>query len=185
MKGVTKMYNDLEKILFNEEQIQARIKEVAEQIDKDYANETPVVIGILKGCFMFFADLLRQVKTNVEVDFMAISSYGDSTKTSGEVKMIKDLDRTIEGRHVIIVEDIVDTGYTVKYLMTTLSARNPKSIKLCTLLDKKARREVEITPDYVCFDVGDEFVLGYGLDYAQLYRNLPVIGVLKESVYKK
>ena len=179
------MYNDLEKILFTEEQIQTRIKEIAAQIDKDYAGETPVVVGILKGCFMFFADLVRQMKTNIEIDFMSISSYGNNTKSSGEVKMIKDLDRTIEGRHVIIIEDIIDTGYTLKYLMTTLSARNPKSIKLCTLLDKKSRREVDIKPDYVCFDVGDEFVLGYGLDYAQLYRNLPVIGVLKESVYKK
>ncbi|MBQ2908676.1 MAG: hypoxanthine phosphoribosyltransferase [Clostridia bacterium] len=179
------MYNDLEKILFTEEQIQTRIKEIAAQIDKDYAGETPVVVGILKGCFMFFADLVRQMKTNIEIDFMSISSYGNNTKSSGEVKMIKDLDRTIEGRHVIIIEDIIDTGYTLKYLMTTLSARNPKSIKLCTLLDKKSRREVDISPDYVCFDVGDEFVVGYGLDYAQLYRNLPVIGVLKESVYKK
>lgn len=179
------MYNDLEKILFTEEQIQTRIKEIAAQIDKDYTGETPVVVGILKGCFMFFADLVRQMKTNIEIDFMSISSYGNNTKSSGEVKMIKDLDRTIEGRHVIIIEDIIDTGYTLKYLMTTLSARNPKSIKLCTLLDKKSRREVDIKPDYVCFDVGDEFVVGYGLDYAQLYRNLPVIGVLKESVYKK
>ena len=179
------MYNDLEKILFTEEQIQTRIKEIAAQIDKDYAGETPVVVGILKGCFMFFADLVRQMKTNIEIDFMSISSYGNNTKSSGEVKMIKDLDRTIEGRHVIIIEDIIDTGYTLKYLMTTLSARNPKSIRLCTLLDKKSRREVDIKPDYVCFDVGDEFVVGYGLDYAQLYRNLPVIGVLKESVYKK
>lgn len=179
------MYNDLEKILFTEEQIQTRIKEIAAQIDKDYAGEIPVVVGILKGCFMFFADLVRQMKTNIEIDFMSISSYGNNTKSSGEVKMIKDLDRTIEGRHVIIIEDIIDTGYTLKYLMTTLSARNPKSIKLCTLLDKKSRREVDIKPDYVCFDVGDEFVVGYGLDYAQLYRNLPVIGVLKESVYKK
>ncbi len=179
------MYNDLEKILFTEEQIQTRIKEIAAQIDKDYAGETPIVVGILKGCFMFFADLVRQMKTNIEIDFMSISSYGNNTKSSGEVKMIKDLDRTIEGRHVIIIEDIIDTGYTLKYLMTTLSARNPKSIKLCTLLDKKSRREADISPDYVCFDVGDEFVLGYGLDYAQLYRNLPVIGVLKESVYKK
>lgn len=179
------MYNDLEKILFTEEQIQTRIKEIAAQIDKDYAGETPVVVGILKGCFMFFADLVRQMKTNIEIDFMSISSYGNNTKSSGEVKMIKDLDRTIEGRHVIIIEDIIDTGYTLKYLMTTLSARNPESIKLCTLLDKKSRREVDVKPDYVCFDVGDEFVVGYGLDYAQLYRNLPVIGVLKESVYKK
>ncbi|MBR2933799.1 MAG: hypoxanthine phosphoribosyltransferase [Clostridia bacterium] len=179
------MYNDLEKILFTEEQIQTRIKEIAAQIDKDYAGETPVVVGILKGCFMFFADLVRQMKTNIEIDFMSISSYGNNTKSSGEVKMIKDLDRTIEGRHVIIIEDIIDTGYTLKYLMTTLSARNPKSIRLCTLLDKKSRREVDVKPDYVCFDVGDEFVVGYGLDYAQLYRNLPVIGVLKESVYKK
>lgn len=179
------MYNDLEKILFTEEQIQTRIKEIAAQIDKDYAGETPVVVGILKGCFMFFADLVRQMKTNIEIDFMSISSYGNNTKSSGEVKMIKDLDRTIEGRHVIIIEDIIDTGYTLKYLMTTLSARNPKSIRLCTLLDKKSRREVDVKPDYVCFDVGDEFVVGYGLDYAQLYRNLPVIGVLKESIYKK
>ena len=179
------MYNDLEKILFTEEQIQTRIKEIAAQIDKDYAGETPVVVGILKGCFMFFADLVRQMKTNIEIDFMSISSYGNNTKSSGEVKMIKDLDRTIEGRHVIIIEDILDSGNTLSFLKKLLEAKGAASVTIVTLLDKPARREKAITADYAGFVVPDEFVVGYGLDYDQQYRNVPYIGVLKPEVYTK
>lgn len=177
------MYKDLEKVLYSEEEIASRIKEVAKQIDEDYADKCPIMIGILKGSVMFYADLLRAMNVKVEMDFMAISSYGNETKSSGEVKMIKDLDRSVEGRHLIIVEDIVDTGYTLNYLKSVLQTRNPASVKVCSLLNKESRRVVPIEPDYLCFEIGDEFVLGYGLDYAQLYRNLPVIGVLKKEVY--
>ncbi len=177
------MYNDLEKVLFTKEQIAERIQEVAKEIDRDYEGKRPIMVAILKGSVMFYADLLRAMSIKAEMDFMAISSYGNATKSSGEVKMIKDLDRSIEGRHIVIVEDIVDTGYTLNYLKATLKTRNPASVKICALLNKQERRIVDIAPDYCCFDVGDEFVVGYGLDYAQLYRNLPVIGVLKKEVY--
>lgn len=178
-------YQDLEKVLFSKEQIAERIKEIAKTIDNDYQDKRPIMVAILKGSVMFYADLLREMQIHAEMDFMAISSYGNSTKSSGEVKMVKDLDRSIEGRDIIIVEDIVDTGYTINYLKSTLKTRNPASIKVCTLLNKPARRIVDIEPDYCCFNVGDEFVVGYGLDYAQLYRNLPLIGVLKKEVYSK
>lgn len=177
------MYDDLEKVLYSEAEIAERIKEVAKVLDNDYQDKCPIMIAVLKGSVMFYADLLRAMTIHAEMDFMAISSYGNATNTSGEVKMVKDLDRSIEGRHIIIVEDIVDTGYTLNYLKAALKTRNPASIKVCSLLDKPSRRLVDITPDYRCFEVGNEFVVGYGLDYAQLYRNLPVIGVLKEEVY--
>ncbi len=177
------MLNDLEKVLFDEKQIEKRISEVAAEIDRDYDGKEPIMVAILKGSVMFYADLLKKLNIRVEMDFMAISSYGNETKSSGEVKMIKDLDRCIEGRHIIIVEDIVDSGYTLNYLKATLSARNPASVKICALLNKPERRVVDIEPDYRCFEVGNEFVVGYGLDYAQFYRNLPVIGVLKKEVY--
>lgn len=177
------MLNDLEKVLFSEEEIAKRIKEVAAKIDEDYCDKRPIMVAILKGSVMFYTDLLRTMNIKAEMDFMAISSYGDDTKTSGEVKMVKDLDRSIEGRHIIIVEDIVDTGYTLKYLKAALETRKPASIKVCSLLNKESRRLVEVEPDYVCFEVGNEFVVGYGLDYAQFYRNLPLIGVLKKEVY--
>ncbi len=180
---MNKMYNDLEKILFTKEQIAERIKGVATEIDRDYGDKRPIMVAILKGSVMFYADLLRAMSIEAEMDFMAISSYGNATKSSGEVKMIKDLDRSIEGRHIVIVEDIVDTGYTLNYLKATLKTRNPASVKICALLNKQERRIVDISPDYCCFEVGDEFVVGYRLDYAQLYRNLPVIGVLKKEVY--
>lgn len=177
------MLNDLEKVLFDEAQIAERIAKVATEIDRDYAGKKPIMIAVLKGSVMFYTDLMKKMNIMAEMDFMAISSYGNETKSSGEVKMIKDLDRCIEGRHIVIVEDIVDTGYTLNYLKATLSTRNPASIKVCSLLNKKERREVNVEPDYVCFEVGNEFVVGYGLDYAQFYRNLPVIGVLKKEVY--
>lgn len=177
------MIGDLEKVLFSAEDIQKRIKEVAEKIDRDYEEKRPIMIAVLKGSVLFYTDLMRAMNIKAEMDFMAISSYGNSTKSSGEVKMVKDLDRSIEGRHIIIVEDIVDTGYTITYLKRVLGARKPASIKVCSLLNKESRREVEVEPDYVCFEVGDEFVVGYGLDYLQFYRNLPMIGVLKKEVY--
>ncbi len=180
------MYEDiLEKVLFSKEQLAKRIKELAAQLDKDYADKTPLMVAILKGSVMFFTDLIREMTLPLEIDFMSISSYGSGVKSSGEVKMIKDLDNKIEGKDVIIVEDIVDSGYTMKYLTHLLEARNPSSIKICALLDKPSRRETDVAVDYKGFEVGNEFVVGYGLDYAARYRNIPFIGILKRSVYEK
>ena len=180
------MYEDiLEKVLFSKEQLAKRIKELAAQLDKDYAGKTPLMVAILKGSVMFFTDLIREMTLPLEIDFMSISSYGSGVKSSGEVKMIKDLDNKIEGKDVIIVEDIVDSGYTMKYLTHLLEARNPSSIKICALLDKPSRRETDGAVDYKGFEVGNEFVVGYGLDYAARYRNIPFIGILKRSVYEK
>ena len=143
------------------------------------------MVAILKGSVMIFTDLIREMTLPLEIDFMSISSYGSGVKSSGEVKMIKDLDNKIEGKDVIIVEDIVDSGYTMKYLTHLLEARNPSSIKICALLDKPSRRETDVAVDYKGFEVGNEFVVGYGLDYAARYRNIPFIGILKRSVYEK
>lgn len=176
--------NVIERVLFSEVELKTRIKELGAEIGREYAGRKPLMIGILKGSVMFFADLLREIEGDLEIDFMAISSYGNGVKSSGEVKMIKDLDHKIEGKDVIIVEDIVDSGYTMKYLTGVLSARNPASIRICTLLDKPSRRETDVRVDYKGFEVGDEFVVGYGLDYAGLYRNVPFIGILKRSVYE-
>lgn len=179
------MYNDLEKILITKDRLAARVKELARDLDEEYRGKNPIVVCILKGSTLFFADLVREMKIPVEFDFLAISSYGNKTKSSGEVKMIKDLDNLIENRHVLIIEDIVDSGYTLTYLKKLLSSRKPASVKICTLLDKKSRREVPLEPDYCGFEIDDYFVVGYGLDYAQKYRNLPEIGVLKPEVYSK
>ena len=179
------MKNEIERVLLSEEQIKARVKELAAEIDEEYKGKRPLMVAILKGSVMFFADLLREMKIEVVLDFMAISSYGNGSKSSGEVKMIKDLDGQIEGKDVIIVEDIIDSGYTMRYLKHLLEARRPASIKLCALLDKPSRRETEVVIDYKGFEIEDEFVVGYGLDYAGLYRNLPYIGILKREVYEK
>lgn len=178
------MYRDLKKILISKEEIDKRIKDLAAELDRDYQGKRPLMVAILKGSIMFYADLLRAMTIPLELDFMAISSYGNKTKSSGEVRMIKDLDRSIEGRHIIIVEDIVDSGYTLSYLKRMLYSRHPESVKICTLLDKFECREVPLEPDYKGFDIGNEFVVGYGLDYAEKYRNLPEIGILKEEVYE-
>ena len=179
------MYRDLKKILITKDEIDKRIGELAAELDRDYAGKRPLMVAILKGSIMFYADLLRAMTIPLELDFMAISSYGNKTKSSGEVRMIKDLDRSIEGRHLVIVEDIVDSGYTLSYLKRMLYSRHPESVKICTLLDKFECREVPLEPDYKGFDIGNEFVVGYGLDYAEKYRNLPEIGILKEEVYDK
>lgn len=178
-------YKDLEKILISADELDAGIRRLASTLSKDYAGKRPLMVAILKGSIMFYTDLIRAMTIPVEMDFMSISSYGNGTRTSGEVKLIKDLDRKIEGKDLIIVEDIVDSGYTLSYLKRLLSARNPNSVKICTLLDKVERREVPLTPDYKGFDIGNEFVVGYGLDYAESYRNLPEIGVLKPEIYQK
>ena len=179
------MHQDVENIMFSKEEIAGRIAELAAQLDREYAGKNPLMVGILKGSVMFYADLLRAMTIPVEMDFMAISSYGAGAKSSGEVKLIKDLDRKIEGRHVIIVEDIIDSGYTLSYLKRMLYSRKPESVKICALLDKYSRRVVPIEADYKGFDCEDEFVVGFGLDYAERYRNLPYIGILKRSVYEK
>ena len=178
------MYNQLERILFSKEQLEKRVKELGATLSNDYKDKNPLLVCILKGSTLFYADLVRAMDIHLNFDFMAVSSYGAETRSSGEVKMIKDLDCSIADRHVIIVEDIVDTGFTLKYLTKLLCARKPASLKICTLLNKPSRREVDLTPDYVGFEVGNHFVVGYGLDYDEKFRNLPEIGVLKEEVYK-
>lgn len=160
-------------ILLAEEEIQAKVQELAEQINHDYAEKELLVVGILRGAFVFMADLVRKLKIPVIIDFVAVSSYGDETTSSGVVRMIKDLDETIAGRNVLLVEDIIDTGLTLKYLCNNLRDRNPASLKICTLLDKPERRKVDLVPDYNGFSIPDYFVVGYGLDCAQHYRHLP------------
>ena len=178
------MVNDLKEIILTTEQIEARIKELGAKISKDYQANPPVLVGILKGALPFLADLMRAITIPVVYDLMAVSSYGASTKSTGTVRIIKDLDLEIEDRNVIIVEDIVDTGLTLQYLVENLRSRQPKSLKVCTLLDKPSRRRTPIQPDYNGFEIPDFFVVGFGLDYAEKYRNLPYIGVLKEEIYK-
>ena len=176
--------NIIERVLISEEKIKERIKELAKVIEKDFAGKSPLMVGILKGSVVFFTDLVRAIDLDLTFDFMALSSYGAGTKSSGEVKMIKDLDRKIEGKSIIIVEDIIDSGYTMAYLKKMLMARNPAEIKICTLLDKPSRREADVHVDYVGFEIENEYVVGYGMDYNGLYRNLPYIGVLSRHVYE-
>ena len=183
MWGKEFMAKDIEKVLISEEEAAKRIKELGEQISRDYAGQEIVVICVLRGASIFFADLCRAISVHMKMDFMAISSYGDAQKTSGIVKITKDADTSITGKHVLVVEDIMDSGYTLKYLCKILNDRQPASVKVACLLDKPSRREVDITPDYCCFTVPNEFVVGFGLDYKGLYRNLPYIGVLKPEVY--
>lgn len=166
-------------ILISEKQIRDRIQELGRQISRDYAGLNPLLIGVLKGACFFLSDLMRAVDTRLSIEFMAISSYGSSTRTSGEVRIMKDLDVPIEGRHILVVEDIVDTGLTLSYLLANLKSRGAATVKLAALLDKFERRQKEVTIDYLGFKIPDEFVVGYGLDFAERYRNLPYIGVLK------
>ena len=177
------MQNDIERVLISEEQLEKKVSEIAEQISKDYEGKNPVFIGVLKGSFVFMADLMRKINIYCDIDFMAVSSYGNKSETTGAVRIAKDLERDIENREIIIVEDILDSGLTLSYLMKYLLSRKPSSIRLCTLLDKPARRRVPIFPDYSGFEIPDSFVVGYGLDYAERYRNLPYIGVLKPEIY--
>ena len=166
-------------VLLSEQQIQSRIKELGAEITRDYAGRNPLLIGVLKGACFFMSDLLRSIDTRLGIEFMAISSYGSSTRTSGEVRILKDLDVPVEGRDLIVIEDIVDTGLTLSYLMANLKSRGAASVKLVALLDKHARREREVEIDYLGFKIPDHFVVGYGLDFAERYRNLPFIAVLK------
>ncbi|MEG1613399.1 MAG: hypoxanthine phosphoribosyltransferase [Clostridia bacterium] len=176
---------DIEKVLISKEEISKRLKIVAKQISDDYKNKDVLFVCVLRGAFMFFADLVREVSVNAQVDFIAVSSYGAGTTTSGEVKLVKDLTTPIDGKNVLIVEDIVDTGVTLKYLKNNLMSRQPASIKICTLLDKPERRKVELVPEYSLFTVPNEFVIGYGLDYNENYRTLKDVCVLSPSVYRE
>ena len=167
-------------VLFSQEQIQERIKELGAEITRDYAGRNPLLIGVLKGACFFLSDLLRSIDTRLSIEFMAISSYGSSTRTSGEVRIMKDLDVPVEGRDILVIEDIVDTGLTLTYLLENLKSRGAASVKLAALLDKHDRREKQVHIDYLGFQIPDHFVVGYGLDYAERYRNLPFIAVLKD-----
>ena len=170
----------LERVLFSEEQLAARVAEMGRQISADYRGKTPLFVGILRGSVLFFADLMKQISVDCTMDFMCLSSYA-GTSSTGQVRTMLDLRESIKGRHVIIVEDIVDTGLTLDYLMNHLKLRGAASIEICCLLDKPANRKVEISPKYVGFQIENEFVIGYGLDYNELYRNLPYVGVFKKQ----
>ena len=176
---------DIKKVVFTEEEIRAKIRELGQRITEDYkdAKETIYCVGILKGAVVFYTDLVREIDLPVHFDFMIASSYGNGTSTSGTVKILKDLDYDVEGKHLIIIEDIIDSGTTMNYLMKYFRERKPKSVKLCALLSKPSRRTVDVSIDYCGFEIPDEFIVGYGLDYAEKYRNLPFIGVLKPEIY--
>ena len=177
------MHPDVQEILFSEEVIRSRVKELGEEISRDYAGKEIVCIGVLKGCFVFMADLVRELNLDCSIDFMAVSSYGSGTVTTGAVKIGKDISANIEDRDVLIIEDILDSGVTLSYLREFLMQRKPASIKICTLFDKPARRRADIKADYVGLVCPDEFIVGYGLDYDEKYRDLPYIGVLKPEIY--
>lgn len=168
------------KVLISAEDIARRVQELGREITADYQGRSLMIIGILKGAVVFMSDLIRQISVPLEVDFMAISSYGEATETSGVVQLLKDLDRPIEGKHVLIVEDIIDTGLTLSYLYQLLQSRNPATLKTAVLLDKPERRRTDFTPDYVGFTIPDKFVIGYGLDYNHMHRELPYVGVLEK-----
>jgi len=182
-KEFTVMIDDIERVLFTEEQLVQEVQELGRKISRDYAGKEIFAVGILKGAVIFFADLVRAIDVPVQLDFMIVSSYGNSSQTSGTVKILKDLDYDIEGKHVLIIEDIIDSGLTMNYLLKNFKQRNPASVKLCALLSKPDRHTVDVNIDYCGHEVPDEFLVGYGLDYAEKYRNLPCIGVLKKEIY--
>jgi hypoxanthine phosphoribosyltransferase len=180
------MHDDIKEVLVSEEQLNAKVAELGAQISRDYAGKNLLLVSILKGSVVFMADLMRAITIPCSIDFMVVSSYGGANTTStGLVKIIKDLDADLTGREVLIVEDILDTGVTLSNLVPMLKMRNPNSVKICTILDKPTRRKADIHPDYEGYQVPDEFVVGYGLDYDEKYRNLPYVGVLKPEVYAK
>ncbi|NLN47906.1 MAG: hypoxanthine phosphoribosyltransferase [Clostridiales bacterium] len=177
------MKNDILEILITENELKGKIKELGEIITKDYKGKDIMLIGVLKGCVLFLSDLAREIKLPLSMDFMVVSSYGTSTKSSGVVRIIKDLEKDITGKDILIVEDIVDTGLTLNYLVDYLKSRNASSVKVCTLLEKPDRRIANVKMDYVGFHIPDKFVVGYGLDYNEIYRNLPFVCVLKPEIY--
>ena len=178
------MENDIERVLLSEEELRTRVRELGEQITADYEGKCPVIVSILRGSYIFMADLTRSIRVPCTVDFMAISSYGKGTASSGQIRILKDLTESVEGKDVLVVEDILDSGNTLSHLVELLECRKAASIRLCTLLDKPSRRTKPVHADYVGFEVADHFVVGYGLDYAEHYRNLPYIGILKPAVYQ-
>ena len=178
------MKDDIGEVLFSEEKIASIVRNMGRQISEDYVGKNLFMVSVLKGSLVFMADLMRAVTIPCSIDFLSVSSYGNGTASSGEVRILKDLECSLEGKDLLIVEDILDSGMTLSFLLKTLSARNPASIRLCTFLDKPERRRVDIRPDYVGAEVPDKFIVGYGLDYAEKYRNLPYIGVLKPEVYE-
>jgi hypoxanthine phosphoribosyltransferase len=183
--GDVMLEQDIEKVLYSEEEIVSKTKELGEQLTKDYEGKNPLLIGVLKGSVPFMAELIKHIDTHVEIDFMVVYSYHGGTQSSGEVKILKDVNTNIEGRDVIFIEDIIDTGRTLKYLRDMFKYRKANSVKIATLFDKPEGRVVDIEADYVCYDVPNEFIVGFGLDYAERYRNLPYVGVLKEEIYSK
>jgi hypoxanthine phosphoribosyltransferase len=179
--GGSKVHGDIAKILITEEEIKRRIKGLGEEISRDYKGKDPILVTVLRGAIVFLCDLMREISIPITLDFLSISSYSGQTQT-GVVRILKDLDESIENRHVILVEDIIDTGLTLNYILKTLKARRPTDVRVCALLDKKVRRIVDIPIDYPGFEIPDEFVVGYGMDYNQKYRSLPFIGVLKKGI---
>ena len=180
------MQNDIKRVLYSEETIQAKVAELGDRLAKDYADKNPIVVCILKGASIFMTDLVKKMPIELEMDFMVVSSYGSGTTTSGVVQILKDLDISIENRHLIIAEDIIDTGTTLRHLLEVFDTRSPLSIEICTLLlkEKTIQEQLPVSVKYVGLRVPDEFVVGYGLDYNEKYRNLPYIGVLKEEIYE-
>lgn len=178
------MNNDIKKILISEEKLKHKVTELGAKITEDYRDKDLLLVCVLKGAVIFVSDLMRTIDLPLDIDFMAISSYGSNTKSSGVVRILKDLNASIEGRHVLIVEDIIDSGLTLSYLIDNLKSRGPASVEICTILDKPDRRVADLEIKYTGFQVPDEFVVGYGLDYAEKYRNLPYIAVLKEEIYQ-
>lgn len=177
------MHKDIKEEWFDEDQLQDAVKDLGRAISRDYKDKNLLLVGVLKGCFVFMADLIRAITIPCVVDFMSVSSYGSGTESSGAVKIIKDLDLPLENYDVLIVEDILDSGNTLNYVKDILSRRNPKSLKICTMFDKPSRRQVDIQADYVGYEIADEFIVGYGLDYDEAYRNLPYVGVLRPEAY--
>lgn len=180
---MSEIYKDIESVLISEQQIKEKVAEFAEMISREYADSNPILICVLKGSVVFYADLCKLIRCKMQMDFMVVSSYGNATQSKGSVKIKKDLDNDIRDRHVIIIEDIIDSGNTLYDLKRVLEGRGPASLKIITLLDKKSRREADIMPDHYGFDIDDVFVVGYGLDYAEQYRNLPFVGILKKEIY--
>ncbi|QDI91541.1 hypoxanthine phosphoribosyltransferase [Salicibibacter halophilus] len=178
------MKEDIEKILIQEVEIKEKTEEIGKQMTQEYKDSFPLVIGVLKGAMPFMADLTRAIDAHLEIDFMDVSSYGNKMVSSGEVKIVKDLDSSVKGRDIIIVEDIIDSGLTLNYLVSLFHHRQANSVKIVTLLDKPEGRKADVVPDIAGFTVPDEFVVGYGLDYAERYRNLPYIGILKPEIYR-
>jgi hypoxanthine phosphoribosyltransferase len=177
------MHSDIKEVLITAEQIEEKVKDLAARISRDYRDRDPVLVGVLNGAFVFLSDLMRHLDIPCTVDFVSWSSYGRDTSTTGVFRIMKDLETNVESKHVLVVEDIIDTGLTLHYLLDTIRARRPASVKIAALLDKPSRRKIEAKADYLGFQIPDVFVVGYGLDFAQRYRNLPFIGILKPDIY--